>query len=164
MKKPPRPPLIATKSPFDGAITAKLENASYSMGSNRLMGVIVGSDDSRFQDGQFVVTAPLVEMLGQDLYRVLDGSVYIVQWIDEVTAMDVRLIEGAAIEEVRPTDLSTLWHFVWRDPTARTPYTEECWKWSANGPQEYWKRIDNGYINPRQAYAEGWRYGGIAVW
>ena len=161
-KLPLRPKLPKPATAYEGMITAKLESCSFSVASNRLMGVVVGSADKRFKDGQFIVTAPLAETLGTDLYRASDGSVYVVEWIDEVAAMDARLIEGAKETEVAPETDDGPWHYVFRK-TAET-YEEDCWKWYENGPTRYWKRIDNGYITPKGAFDEGWRYGGPAVW
>lgn len=159
-----RPPFIKPRESFEGTIDGKIENCSWSKQSGRLMGVMVGSNNRQFRDGQFIVTAPITECLGTDLYRVQDGSVYIVEWVEDIVPMNRTDLPDVVEDTVHPGKHleETVWHFVYRG--AKATYEEDCWKFYHNGPTEYWKRIDNGYITPRQAAVEGWRYGGPAVW
>lgn len=163
MPRKDRPDLPKAPLPYEGAITAKIENASFNPVNKSLMGVMVGSSNLRQGDGQFIVTTAVTAMLGTDLYRVADGSVYIVEWQEEDSLpMTTRVVD--AIEFVRPPSeaVKEPWHFVYRHHSSG--YQEDCWKWYSNGPTEYWKRMEGGYLTPAVAYAQGWRYGGVAVW
>lgn len=156
-----RPPFLKPPEPYEGLISGKIENCSYDAKTGRLMGVVIGSHDHQ-REGQFIVTTPVVSCMGVDLYKVHDGSVYIVEWIEEVLRVTVQVLPDDRTEEVHPGRKQGPWHFVWRGEGPK--YEEDCWKFYSNGPTEYWKRMDNGYVTPRQAYMDGWRYGGPAVW
>jgi hypothetical protein len=154
-------PLIPlTTKPFEGTITAKLENATWHHHySRRLQGNIQGDLHRRFHNGEFITTTDVVEQIGTDLYRTATGHVYVVEWQGEdMPRRPLPIVEAQGL--VIPEDRESKYHFVIHGRLSK----EEVWYWVEEGPNRYWKRFNAGAIRPNDAFDEGWRYGGIAVW
>ncbi|RWB95586.1 MAG: hypothetical protein EOQ56_27955 [Mesorhizobium sp.] len=65
--------------------SAILKNALWAY-DGRISGAIFGDTANRFPEGVMVTTSPVVEGLGNGLYKTRSGTIYQVEWAPKVSA------------------------------------------------------------------------------